>query len=188
MMMHADDEEISEGEDMDNLSNDDESGDGDGMENSSGSEDYLDDSEEDNDDDEVEDEIVDKFLCNFSNGDYDAEFDNALCADRGAVLPNTHPTRASYDKPNNWVERNRIGLEKMKRELQGCIAKVSPGYSRMGIYLNHNSGGYYHYTLMDNEEPIVWHEPILDEYWGINLKKQFSGTLPQIFKRFLLTM
>jgi len=102
---------------------------------------------------------------NFSNGDYDAEIDNALSFDRSVVLPNTRPTLASYNKPDNWRERNRIGLEKVKEHLQNSINLESHGYS-MGIYLNHNSGGYYHDTLMDNEEPIVWHhETILDEYW-----------------------
>jgi cell division protein FtsL len=31
------------------------------------------------------------------------------------------------------------------------------------LKLIHNS---YQDQLMDNEEPIVWHEPILDEYWS----------------------
>jgi hypothetical protein len=147
---------------MDNLSNDDESGDGDGMENSSGSEDYLDDSEEDNDDDEVEHEIVDKFIRTFSNGDYDTEFDNELCADRGADLPNTRPTQASYTKPDYWRERNRIGLERVKERLQSCIE--SAHYSqRFSLQLTHNDYGQ---QLIDDEEPIVWHESILDEYWN----------------------
>jgi len=116
-----DDHVISEGVDMDNLSNDDESGDGDGMENSSGSEDYLENSEEDNDD-EVEDEIVDKFIRTFSNGDYDTEFDNALCVDRRpTAATRTQPTQAAYNKPDNWVERNRIGLTKAKQQLQAYI-------------------------------------------------------------------
>ena len=139
-LIDDDDDEISEGVDMDNLSNDDESGDGDGMENSSGSEDYLDGSEEDNDDDEVEDEIVDKFIRTFSNGDYDLEFENTLCADRGAVLPNTQPTQASYNKPENWVHRNRIGLEKVKRQLLTCIDSMTND-AHLNLDLNHISTG-----------------------------------------------
>ena len=159
---------ISEGVDMDNLSNDDESGDGDGMDNSSGNEDYyLDDSEEDNNDDEVEDEIVDKFIRTFNNGDYDAEFDNALCdnalcADRGVVLPNSQPTQAAYDKPDNWVERNRIGQERVKKKLQACI-ELAHYSQRFNLKLIHNTSDQ---QLIDDEEPIVWHEPILDEYWN----------------------
>jgi hypothetical protein len=68
---------------------------------------------------EVEDEDVEPFLRTFHNGDYDAEFDNALCFDRveSLALPN-QPTQASYNKPDNWRERNRIGLEKVKEQLQ----------------------------------------------------------------------
>jgi hypothetical protein len=46
--------------------------------------------------------------------------------------------------------------------MQDCIDRLS--YDN-GFYLNltHNSGGY---QLSNNEEPIVWHEPILDEYWN----------------------
>ena len=142
---------------------DDESSEADGMDNSSGSEDDLDDLGEDNDE-VIDDELVDKFIRTFHNGDYDAEFDVALSVDRSVTVPNGRPTQASYNKPDNWVERNRIGFEKVKRQLQDWIEAVSHG-SSFGIYLNHNSAGYYHDTLMDNEEPIVWHEPILDEFW-----------------------
>ena len=151
-----DDHVISEGVDMDNLSNDDEIGDGDGMDNSSGSEDYLDDSEED-DDDEVEDEIADKFIRTFSNGDYDTEFDNALCADRGADLPNTQPTQGAYDKPDNWVERNRIGLERVT-----CIESA---HRSTCLRLKHNINAPLD-LLVENKEPIVWHEPDIDSILG----------------------
>jgi hypothetical protein len=129
------------------------------------SEEESDDGDDDDDDEgEVDDEIVEQFMCTFSNGDYDTEINNALiCPNRSDIVP-ARPTQASYIKPDNWVERNRIGLKKVKRQLQDWIEAVSHG-SSFGIYLNHNSGGYYHDTLMDNEEPIVWHESILHEYW-----------------------
>jgi len=136
-------------------------------------EDESDDDDEDNDDDEVNNEIVHQFIRTFSNGDYDQEFDDALCSDRSAVVPNTRPTQASYNKPDNWRERNGIGLTKVKQQLQDCIDQLS--YDN-GFYLNLTHNGYGH-QLMDNEEPIVWHEPILDEYWDqlkakIDRKKQ----------------
>jgi hypothetical protein len=127
--------------------------------------------EEESDDDGVEDEIVEKFIRMFHNGDYDEEFDIALSMDR-AVPTITSSTQASYNKPDNWVERNRIGLEKVKRQLQGLFNEVSQGTfsnldlrheKSLSLHLRHNS----HYVqLLDNEEPIVWHEPILDEYWN----------------------
>jgi len=54
-----------------------------------------------------------------------------------------------------------------------CIDSVKNDTS-FNLKLTHN--GYGH-QLMDNEEPIVWHEPILDEYWDqleakIDRKKQ----------------
>ena len=51
----------------------------------------------------------------------------------------------------------------MKEQLQTCIDLVLHGNS-FELKLTHNTD--FHDTLMDNEEPIVWHEPILDEYWG----------------------
>ena len=57
---------------------------------------------------------------------------------------------------------NRIGLEKVKEHLQSCIDSVTRD-KNVDLKLIHNS---YQDQLMDNEEPIVWHEPILDEYWS----------------------
>ena len=132
------------------------------------SDDYDDDSIDGDDDsreysnsDVIDDEIVEAFIRTFHNGDYDVELDNALCYDRGLTLP-VRPTQASYNKPDNWVERNRIGLEEVKEQLQTCIESVSHDTS-FNLDLRHNSSGI---QLMDNEEPIVWHESILDEYWN----------------------
>jgi hypothetical protein len=33
-------------------------------------------------------------------------------------LSNTRPMQAFYNKPDNWRERNQIGLEKVKKQLQ----------------------------------------------------------------------
>ena len=160
------DDEISEGVDMDDWEESDD-----------------DDDDESTGSGEIHDEIVDKFIRNFHNGDYDTEFDNALCADRSAVLPNTQPTQASYNKPDNWVERNRIGLEKVKEQLQTCIDSVTRDNS-FNLELTHNVNSFLD-QLMDNEEPIVWHEPILDEYWGrleaeIDRRKQLDNVTADI--------
>ena len=115
-----------------------------------------------------EDEIVEPFLHSFSNGDYDAEFDDALCLDRieSVTLP-VRPTQASYNKPDNWIERNRIGLDKIKGQLQCLIDSLSHGSSfKFQLQLRNN-------ILMDGEEPIVWHEPVLDQYWD-QLETEFD--------------
>ena len=96
-----------------------------------------------------------------SNGDYDAEFDDILSFDRG-VIPLVWSTQASYNKPDNWVERNRIGLTNVKRQLQTCIDSVLKNKS-FNLQLLHNNS--WRQVLVDDEEPIVWHAPILDEYW-----------------------
>ena len=99
-----------DGEEIDS----DDSDDGDDDNESSEGEDIV----------EVEDENnVEEFLRTFHNGEYDAEFDNALCLDRAGPLSNTRPTQASYNKPDNWRERNRIGLEKVKRQLQVAFTR-----------------------------------------------------------------
>jgi hypothetical protein len=119
-----------------------------------------DDDDEDNEDDVIEDEIVEEFIRTFHNCNYDMEFDNALSLDRTLMTPalsTARPTQASYNKPDNWRERNRTGLEKIKRELQRCIWVGND--NSFHLVLRHNGNG-------DNEEPIVWNEPILDEYWN----------------------
>jgi hypothetical protein len=163
-------DDVEDGEEIDN-DDDDESSEADGMDNSSGSEDDLDDLGEDNDE-VIDDELVDKFIRTFHNGDYDAEFDVALSVDRSVSVPNGRPTQASYNKPDNWVERNRIGLEKMKRQLQNFINLVTEDQSsKVRLYLTHNDRWF---QLGDNEEPIVWHDEILDEYWD-RMKARLDG-------------
>jgi len=61
----------------------------------------------------------------FHNGDYDAVFDNALIFDRSVVTMPSCPRHGAYNKPDNWVERNRIELEKVKGQLQECIEYVT---------------------------------------------------------------
>ena len=49
----------------------------------------------------------------------------------------------------------------MKEQLQNCITSATDD-QKFYLHLIHNS----HDQLINNEEPIVWHEPILDEYWN----------------------
>jgi hypothetical protein len=104
-----------------------------------------------------DEKIVDIFIRSFHNGDYDVEFDNKLSADRGVILP-TRATQASYNKPNNWRERNRIGLEKMKSWLQESTYDVDD--QGRGLTCDWEQ-------RTENDAPIVWHEPILDCYWNV---------------------
>jgi hypothetical protein len=50
----------------------------------------------------------------------------------------------------------------VKEQLQSCIRKVT-NHQDFQLQLNHNLLEWV--PLEDNEEPIVWHEAILDEYW-----------------------
>jgi hypothetical protein len=111
--------------------------------------DEEDDDEEESEGDEIDIENVEKFIRTFHNGDYDTEFDDALSFDRGVVFP-ARLELASYSKPDNWRERNRIGLDRVKEQLDSFC-----GYELLLI----------HYNTDHNQEPIVWYEPILDEYW-----------------------
>ena len=162
---------------MDGDDTDDEEMD-DGEEDEIDDEEEEEESEDDDEDDDEEEEIeavliMETFIRTFHNGNYDAEFDDVLCYDRG-VIQLVRSTQASYNKPDNWVERNRIGLEKVKRQLQTCIESVSCE-PKFELELIHNNQ--WVQQLIDNEEPIVWHEPILDECWDqleaeIDRKKQ----------------
>jgi hypothetical protein len=121
----------------------------------------MDDSGEESDDDDDEERMknMEIFIRTFHNGNYDTEFEAALSIDRGVTLP-VRPTQMSYNKPDNWRERNRIGLEKMKGCLQTpFIINNASHYKSVNLTLVHNG-------RLDNEELVVWHEPILDEYWN----------------------
>jgi hypothetical protein len=165
--------ERNQGDDMDNWGEDndeEESGDDDSDEeiddddNNYGD---VDDSENSEISDEEEEESgykidVEKFIHTFHNGDYDAEIDSKLSLDRSPWHGPARPTQSSYNKPDNWRERNRIGLERVKEQLQICIDHMLHGAS-FNLDLRHNDRWY---QLRDNEEPIVWNESILDEYWN----------------------
>jgi hypothetical protein len=153
-MTHVPLDNRGDGEEIDSSDNHDDDDD----EGSDGEDDDDEDSE--SNDDVIEDEIVESFIRNFHNGNYDVELDDKLSSDRSAIVP-ARPTQASYNKHLNWVERNRIGLENVIQHLQTCIDLVTHDNS-FNLELTHNVYGH---QLMDNEEPIVWNEPILDEYW-----------------------
>ena len=106
--------------------------------------------------------VIESFILNFHNGDYDTKFDIALCSDRDVATPHARPTQASYNKPDNWRERNRFGLTKVKEQLQSCIRKVT-NHQDFQLKLDHQLWPPWR---PHNEEPIVWHEQILDYYWN----------------------
>ena len=100
--------------------------DGDNDDDNSEGDDDMDDFGEDNDEDDDEETMknMEIFIRTFHNGDYDKVFVNSLNLDRNKILP-SQPSQASYDnKPDDWVERNRIGLERVKAQLQTCIDSV----------------------------------------------------------------
>jgi hypothetical protein len=119
-------------------------------------EEEIDDNDDDDDDSRSEEKMknMETFIRSFHIGGYDVELDNALNLDRSDLVTDRH-TQEAYNKPDNWVERNRIGLERVKGQLQSYIDSVH-GES-FSLFLTHPS---------DNEEPVVWHESILDEYWS----------------------
>jgi hypothetical protein len=152
-----DDERRGENDDMDDLGEDES--DEEESDNDDDEEDENDDGIESEEEEEVHDESVHKFIRTFHNGDYDNRFDEALSSDRSAVVPNTRPTQASYNKPNNWIQINRLGLMNLQEQLQTCIDSVTRDNS-FNLLLRHNR--------QENwEMPIVWHAPfsIVNDYW-----------------------
>lgn len=104
---------------------------------------------------------TEKFIRTFHKGDYDDEFDDALGLDRGVPLP-VRPRQASNNKPDDWRERNLTGLERMKWWLNSCIDKVSKHrFGILDLALSHDTNDNPRVIL----QTIVWHEPVLDEYW-----------------------
>jgi hypothetical protein len=138
-----------------------------------------DEEESEDDDDSTSDgeiENMEKFIRTFHNGDFDSVFDNAFSFERkrNVTLADrpTRPTQASYDKPDNWVERNQIGLEKIRERLQNYIYMVS-NVNCFNFDLKYNRPWE---QLVDNEEPIVWHNAILDHYWDQLEKNCIKGS------------
>jgi hypothetical protein len=108
----ANGEEYIENEDEDDVNSE-----GDDMDDSSGEDNDDEESGNDEDDDDEKMKNMEIFIRTFHNGNCDIEFEAALSTDRGVTLL-VRPTQAAYNKPENWVERNRIGLEKVKEQLQ----------------------------------------------------------------------
>jgi len=104
--------------------------------------------------------ILEAFMRTFHTGNYDNTFDEALSSDQGVAFT-TRATQASYNKPDNWRERNRIGLDKVKAQLQTCIDSMTHVTS-FRLSLKHNDVDEY---IIGNDEHIVWHEQILDRSW-----------------------
>ena len=126
-----------------------------------GDEDEISENDDDVGDDEekeeemkMKDEIVESFIRNFHNGNYDVEFDDVLSSDRGTIIA-ARPTQASYNKPDNWRERNRLGLEEVRQQLQECIDIVKNSDTSFHLCLTYPINQ----QLIDDEEPIVWLNP-----------------------------
>jgi hypothetical protein len=117
-----------------------------------------------------------EFIRTFHTGNYDNTIDEALSSDRGVTFT-TRATQASYNKPDNWRERNRIGLDKVKAQLQTCVDWMTYGTS-FDLSLKHNGVDEY---IIGNDEPIVWHEPILDRSWD-ELKAAIDRRKKEIVK------
>ena len=127
----------------------------------------LDGLDEDNDED-ADDEIVETHIRTFNNGDdFDTKKDDGLiCPDRRVYHYMLGPLlRLRIIKPDNWVERNRIGLERVT-----CIESA---HRSTCLRLKHNINAPLD-LLVGNEEPIVWHEPDIDQYWD-KMMKQLGG-------------
>jgi len=113
---------------------------------------------------DVEDELfstIENFIRTFHNGNYDVELDNALSFSRD-VIPWLGPHRRHIT--------SQITGEKGIEWEQNCIDSVTDQSKRIWLYSTHNSPLD---QLGDDEEPIVWHDPIIDEYWD-ELKEAFD--------------
>ena len=172
--INSDDDESSERNEMDDHSSGEDSDD-----NDNADDDNDDDDDNDlslgSDNEEINYEIVEKFIRTFHNGDLDDEIEAALSFDREVHatcnFTGSSAHAASYHKPNNWRERNRIGLVRVKEKLEDYINRASHGAS-FNLNLTHHNQ--FWHQLMDGEEPIVWHEQILDKCWD-QLEDTLSG-------------
>jgi hypothetical protein len=65
--------------------------------------------------------------------------------------------QALYNKPDNWVERNRIGLEKVRKQLQDLIDSVKQLQDLLidPVLVPHFTGFRLILTHYDGDGPIV---------------------------------
>ena len=148
-------EEDDESDDDENSSNDDS-----GVE--------YDESDDEDDDGSEEDiltlEEMKKLMLTFCKGNYDGEIESAL----GENPPRTatHPGGFDlYNKPADWMERNAIGLENVKLQLQ---ERTRYGEGRDGTRLPLHFNLEFSHNVqhaIEGGEPIVWHDPSIDQYW-----------------------
>jgi hypothetical protein len=53
------------------------------------------------------------------------------------------------------MERNAIGLENLKKQLEKHTGTAMEG--KQYLFFDHGD---------DHEEPVVWHDPSINPYWG----------------------
>ena len=100
-------------------------------------------------------------MLTFHEGNYDDDIEDTLR--RGADDSRITTTREGinlYDKPADWMERNAIGLERIKTELDMHTIRLMAARrgERTYFYL-------LHYSVGTEAEPVVWHDPSIDPHW-----------------------
>ena len=139
-------EDFQVDEDDEESESDDEDGDGsDGRDGSDGS----DGSEED----EPTAEELKQFMLTFSKDNYDNDIEDALSAYHSRIAT-TDEVIDLYNKPPDWMERNAIGLENLKKQLEKHTGSAMEG--KQYLFFDHGD---------DHEEPVVWHDPSINPYW-----------------------
>jgi len=125
---------------------------------------YYDESDDEEDDggegNELKSEKLKQFMLSFCKGYYDDDIEEALGRSADHRLPTTIHAECIdlYRKPADWMERNAIGLENVKAQLQEHTRSAEDG-GEFNLYLNHNL------TSRIEEEPVVWHDPSIAPYW-----------------------
>jgi len=144
----SDHDEYSSGDDTRSVPSDDDSG-----------EENIDsDDDDDNDSEGLTLKEMRKFICTFSRGNYEDKIENGL--GRGADRPLSTTADAViglYNKPADWMERNAVGLRKLKWQLQQCIRMAEDGKS-FSIELEEMQ-------IDQSDTPVVWHDPSINPYW-----------------------
>ena len=144
----SDHDEYSSGDDTRSLLSDDDSG-----------EENIDSDDDDDDDSEgLTLEEMRKFICTFTRGNYEDKIENALGRGADRLLSTTaNAVIGLYNKPADWMERNAVGLENLKEQLQQCIRMAEDGKS-FSIVLEQMQ-------RYQSDAPVVWHDPSINPYW-----------------------
>ncbi len=107
--------------------------------------------------DEPRAKVLTQFMLTFRRGNYDDYIENALGrVDDHSRITTIHLGIDPCNRPADWMERNAIVLANLKMQMEQHTHSAEEGREYFGMDLAQED---------DHEEPVVWREPSINQYW-----------------------